>query len=101
MTINNPQAASVSLCSSSTYNFDPYGLPYLLYHYITEDQIEFIYRRDSTITYTSSFDGVNQFNNSNPPIIYKDIYKVVDGKIKKVETVIGEYIPASPESYKF
>lgn len=76
---------------------DGYGQPCLISHFITEDSIQFIYRRDPNYTYTSTGFPVSQ----PYPLIYKDVYKAVDGKIKKVETILGKYVPASQESYEF
>lgn len=71
------------------------GFSTLLNTIITEKGVEQIFREDSCITYTTPF------GNQSVPRIYKNVYRIVKGKLKLTETIEGKYIPQKEESYEF
>lgn len=81
----------------STSSLNPWQLPVLINTIITEDGVEQIFRQESSITMTSNI--YPYF--SPPPRIYKNVYRIVEGKLKLTETIEGRYLPAKDESYEF
>lgn len=77
--------------------YDPWQLPILLNTIITEEGVEQIFRQENTITTTS---GIYPYF-FPPPRIYKNVYRIVEGKLKLTETIEGKYIPQQEESYEF
>lgn len=82
--------------TTTTASYD-WCIPVLLETIITEKGVEQIFRQDSTITYTV-FYGTGS---SPSPRIYKNVYRIVKGKLKLTETIEGKYIPQKEESYEF
>lgn len=82
----------ITTTTSSIYDW---CLPVLLETIITEKGVEQVFRQDSTFTYTSPF------GTQPPPRIYKNVYRIVKGKLKLIETIEGKYIPQKEESYEF
>lgn len=78
---------------SSSYN--PWNAPQLIVFYLKEDKLELIFKQTSNITLTT-------WPPQTPsPRIYKEVYKAQGDKIVLVETIEGEFIAASEESYTF
>lgn len=69
--------------------------PVLIDTIVNDDRIELVYKCYSLITYSSWLES------TPAPRIYKDVYGSVDGKLQKIKTVEGMYIPATTESYEF
>lgn len=96
---NNVGNSSINIDTSGTStmtvtSLTQYGDQQLIDHFIFDDRIEFVYKAEP----------ICWINYNKPPVkIWKDVYKCVDGKLQKSETIIGEYIPESHtmESYEF
>ena len=81
--------------TSSTVTYNQYGFPSLIDTLIKDDCIELVYRANPVFHYS---------NGMQPdPKIWKEVYRSVNGKIEKVETIDGKYIPElnRPEGYEF
>jgi hypothetical protein len=92
----NSSSATISVSNASTSTvYAPEGFfstPELIDHYITTDEITFVYKRYSMV---SSYVYPAQ---NPPPQIFKVVYSRHDGSEKQT---FGNYIPATPESYEF
>ena len=73
---------------TSTYRISTYAEVKLIDTIILKDTVELVYRGFLNLG-TSGYD------------IWKDVYGCVDGKFGKIGTIIGEYVPAEAEGYRF
>lgn len=71
--------------------------PELLHTQITEEGVEQVFRENPSITYTTCIYPYT----APDPRIYKNIYRIVDGKLILIKRVEGRYIPPTQESYTF
>lgn len=88
------QNTVITTSTSASYDW---CVPVLLDTIITEKGVEQIFRQESTMTYTV-FYGTGSIPS---PRIYKNVYRIVKGKLKLTETIEGKYIPQQEESYEF
>jgi len=101
----NFNGTSIGTSSYMAYN-DPYeySKEQILEFFHYDDRIEIICRKDPSQnwSYTPSvLIGNYPYYNSLQPKIYKKIIKPVDGVLKVVEIIEGQYVPAREESYLF
>jgi hypothetical protein len=83
-----------STITTYIYNQPKYISTELIDTIILEDKIELVYKGYLYNPYliTSKTQSIE---------IWKDIYGCVDGKFGKIETILGEHLPATKESYIF
>lgn len=96
-TISAPLGSMLSNTNATCSIYDPWQIPTLINTIITEEGVEQVFRQENTITMTSNI--YPYF--SPPPRIYKNVYRIVEGKLKLTETIEGRYLPAKDESYEF
>lgn len=85
-----------NLLSNTTIDSNYWSFPVLLETILTEDGVEQIFKQDCLVTYT-----IAGYNSSPSPRVYKNVYKIIEGKLKLTETIEGRYLPAKDESYEF
>lgn len=89
--MSNPTLNLNNVGSTTNHNF--WSTPERVKVIENSDNIEFIYKETSTMSYT---------NFLQPQVrVFKIIFSCVDGKWNKSERIYGEIIPAEDEQYLF